>query len=405
MNELQHPRASGTFMPPLSSQSIRERARSRGEPSWLIEARSEALERYLKLEAPRWRRTDLADLDVAARATAAWSRDHTLSLPRPAKAEGVVHMPLAQAAREHEELVRGLMRVSPRADKWETLVNALWTGGSLLFVEKGKELTEPISIESAYTPDGALTRDLIVLGAASKASIVQRALGASKGAFVGGTLDVDVRDGASLALATMQDLAHGATLLANRHANLHRDATLAWIDGQFGAGTSVTVNETNLLGPGGNLRFLGAFFGSHGQHMDVTTSALHEAPHTQSQLDMKGALNEDGYSANYSIVNIGPLAKNSSGHQKQETLLLSEKARADAIPKLDVENNDVSASHGATVGQVDPEQMFYLRSRGFTELGAKRMIVEGFFDPLLREIPVDAIRDEITANILGRLKG
>ncbi|HVM46336.1 MAG TPA: SufD family Fe-S cluster assembly protein, partial [Candidatus Thermoplasmatota archaeon] len=204
--------------------------------------------------------------------------------------------------------------------------------------------------------------------------------------------------------STLQDLARGSTLLSWRRATLRRDARLAWVDGQFGAGTSVVVNENLLDGPGAELAFVGAFFGSAGQHLDVTTAALHGAPHTSSQLDMKGALNESGYSANYSIVFIGPDARNASGHQHQETLVLSERARADAIPKLDVENNEVSASHGATVGQVDPEQLFYLRSRGFSEIAAKRLIVEGFFEPLLAKVPIDEVREEVRAAIVGRLK-
>lgn len=402
---MRNPRAQGPMTALLSSTSIRERAKARGEPGWLVDLRAEALERYHAIAAPQWRRTELADVDVEGAAWKAFGGRPALASRAFAKAEGVVHLPLATAAREHPELVQRALALSPRADKWEALQAALWTEGSFLFLEKGKEAETPIESLTPFSAEGGVVRDLVVLAPRSKANVLARTLGASKGTMALSGAEIDLQDGANLTLSTLQDLHHGATLLAWRRATVRRDARLAWVDGQFGAGTSVTVNENLLDGIGGAVHYIGAFFGSAGQHMDITTAALHGAPHTDARLDMKGALNDDGYSANYSIVFIGPAAKNSSGHQHQETLVLSENARADAIPKLDVENNEVSASHGATVGQVDPEQLFYLRSRGFSELAAKRLIVEGFFEPLLAKIPIEAVRDEVRAAIAGRLKG
>jgi FeS assembly protein SufD len=340
------------------------------------------------------------DLDaLVARAALAPAPKALAAAPR-----GVTLMPLADAAREHPDMVRPFVAIHPRADKWEILQTALWSSGHFVHVEKNVEVAEPLQLVERLPAEGALVRDVVVLERTSKATLLTRQAGAAKGSLVLAGLEVDVRDGASLSLSSLQDLDHGASLLGARRATLRRDAHLSWVDGQFGSGTSVVVNETTLEGQGSNLKFIGAFFGSQGQHLDVTNSAFHEGSHTSSVLNMKGALNDDGYSANYSIVNIGPHAKNASGHQHQETLVLSPRARADAIPKLDVENNDVSASHGATVGQVDPEQLFYLRARGFSELAAKRLVVEGFFDPLLREVPIESVRDEIGAALVGRLK-
>lgn len=403
MNDLRNARARPTMDALLSRQSIQERAKARGEPDWLAELRAQALARYSALDAPQWRRTDLSGLDVEAAAWKGFTR------PAPARgsftrAEGLVHLPLATAAREHPDLTRSALALSARADKWEALQAALWTEGSLLFVEKGQEIPETLETPLRLAPEGGITRDLVVMAPRSKADVLARVSGGSKGALALSGLEIELQEGAGLTLSSVQDIDRAATLLAWRRATLRRDTRLSWVDGQFGAGTSVVVNENLLEGPGAAVRYIGAFFGSAGQHMDITTAALHGAPHTESRLDMKGALNDDGYSANYSIVFIGPDAKDSSGHQHQETLVLSEGARADAIPKLDVENNEVSASHGATVGQVDPERLFYLRSRGFTDLAAKRLIVEGFFEPLLAKIPVENVRDEIRAAIVDRLR-
>ncbi|HUR68891.1 MAG TPA: SufD family Fe-S cluster assembly protein [Candidatus Thermoplasmatota archaeon] len=388
----------------LSSQSIRERSKARGEPDWLVDLRAEALARYQALEAPQWRRTEIADLDIEALAWRAFGRGSPLAKRSLAKAPGVVHIPLAEAAREHPDLVQPLVRLSPRADKWEALDAALWSDGSLLYVEKGTEVAGALESPARFAPEAGVVRDLVVVDRQAKLQALARAQGASKGALALHGIETSLRDGARLALSTIQDIDHGATLLAWRRTHLARDSELSWVDGQFGAATSVSVNENLLDGPGASLKFVGAFFGSAGQHMDITTAALHGAPHTSSQLDMKGALNDDGYSANYSIVFIGTDAKNASGHQHQETMVLSEGARADAIPKLDVENNDVSASHGATVGQVDPEQLFYLQSRGLHALAAKRVIVEGFFEPLLSKIQLEDVREEVRSAIVSRLK-
>lgn len=387
----------------LSDQSIRERAKARGEPDWLVDARAAALTRFEALPVPQWRRTDLAGFDVAAVSSKAFGRAPLARRPL-VKHAGVIHLPLLEAAREHPDLVKPLVALSPRADKWEALQTALWTDGSLLHVEKGQEITTTLETPATFAPDAGVVRDIVVVERQARAEVLSRTQGASKGALALHGIETVLHEGANLTLSTLQDIHHEAILLAWRRTHLARDSHLNWIDGQFGAGTSVSVNENLLDGPGAGVKFVGAFFGSAGQHMDITTAALHGAPHTSSQLDMKGALNDDGYSANYSIVFIGPTAKNASGHQHQETLVLSESARADAIPKLDVENNDVSASHGATVGQVDPEQLFYLRSRGLDELAGKRVIVEGFFEPLLSKIPLEDVREEVRKAIIGRLR-
>lgn len=404
MKESQHARASPPMPTALSPALLTERAKARGEPDWLVEARLEALSSYLSLEPPKWRRTDLSGLDVEALAVRASNSKPTRRAH--AKAPGVVHLPLAQAAREHPDLLKSILTTPiPDDDKWARLQRSLWNEGSLLFVEKDVQVEDPIEIDDRHGPDGAVLRDVILIERGANAHIVSRNAGSGPGGLSMESLEVDVRDNASLSLSTLQELDHHATLLANRRVTLRRDARLTWIDGQFGGRTAVSLNETRLVGPGSHLAFLGAFFGSADQHHDITTSALHVGASTSSELNMKGALNESGYAANYSIVNIGEHAKGSSGHQHQETLLLSDKARADAIPKLDVENNDVSASHGATVGQVDPEQVFYLGSRGFSEIAAKRLIVEGFFEPLLVAIPIEDVREQLRKAIVTRLRG
>ena len=404
MNKGQDGRASGCSMTtPVSLEMIRETSSSRGEPQWLTDARLEAFSTYQKLEAPQWRRTDIKGLDFEGLAGQAFAVGASFVTHHFGKLDGVNHMSLALAAREHEDVLKPLMQLSPRADKWEALQAALWVDGNYLHIAKDANIERPLEMTDTFTPKGGLVRNVLVADQSAKAHVLLTATGGAPGAFAAQGTEVQVAPNANLTLTALQDVDHAATLLAWRRAHIQRDATLSWVDGQFGAKTSVTINENLLVEPGANVHFIAAFFGSQDQHLDMTTAALHDAPHTSSQLDIKGALNDHAYAANYAITNIGHDAPNSSGHQHQETLLLSNKARADAIPKLDVENNEVSASHGATVGQVDPDQLFYLRSRGFEELPAKRLIVEGFFDPLLARIPIESVRESMRTSLLARL--
>ncbi len=411
MNETLNPRLIGARMSQvsLSPESLREWSQERNEPTWLTEARLAALATYARLPAPRYLRTDLRGVDIEGLALRALNGP----VPAPRLAgtapKGVLTMDLVEAARSHESLVRpSLEKLGEGATKWDALLAAAWTTGTFVFVEKGVETTDVLQLGTTLPPTGALIRDVIVLDPRARATLVDRWQGGAdtdaEPALALASLDITPREGANLQINELQELAPRTTLLATRRARVGRDSTLTWIDGQFGSEKTVAVNETLLMEPGAKINFLGAFFGGEGQHFDITTSAIHNAKHTSSQLDMKGALARHGYAANYSIVFISENAPNSSGHQHQETLIVGEGARADAIPKLDVENNDVSASHGASVGQVDPDQVFYLKARGLTEMQAKRLIVEGFFEPLLKEIPFEDIREELARAIVRRVQ-
>lgn len=392
----------------LSPELIREKAEARKEPAWLTEARLQAFATYEKLEAPVYRRTDLRGFDLPALATKAFVQAKPARETHAKTQDGVVRMPLAQAAHEHEDLVRPYLAagLDAAATKWDALQAAIWTQGTFLHVDKKVEVADALHAATKLPAEGGVIRDLVALEPLSKANLVDRWTGgtASGQALGLANLEMHLKDGANLHISLLQETERATTLIQQRRAHLARDSRLEWIDGQFGGAKSVTTNLSLLEGEGSKVKFVGAFFGGQDQHFDITTSALHRNKHTESQLDMKGALTENGYAANYSIVFVAENAPSSSGHQHQETLILGPGARADAIPKLDVENNDVSASHGATVGQVDPEQIFYLRSRGLTELQARRTIVEGFFEPLLREIPFDDIREEIGGALVTRLK-
>ncbi len=391
----------------LSPKAVRTRCELAGEPAWLAERRLAASEAHAKLPPPRFARTDLTNVDVDALAGRALAGRTTVRRSAPAR-DGVLVLDLVEAAREHADVVRPLLSqatVRPEDGRIEALSAATWSSGTLVYVPRGVEVAEPVVVDATAGPDGAISHTLVVAEPTSKVSILERwrSRDGGDGALVAGAVEVVARDGARVQYASVQDLGDRALHLSTKRASVGRDASVTWMDAQFGSRTSVSVVESVLANPGASTLNLGAFFGSGAQHLDITSSALHRAPHTSSQITTKGAVSDRAYAAYYGLVNIGPAAPGSTGHQAETTLLLSEEARADSVPKLDVENNDVRASHAAAVGQVDRDQLFYAMTRGLGEREARRTLVEGFFEPLVLAVPLEEAREDLRAGIARRL--
>lgn len=187
--------------------------------------------------------------------------------------------------------------------------------------------------------------------------------------------------------------------MRNRKSHAYHDAQVHWQEALLD-GTYVRSSTTSCLeGSGAATTLFGLFLGDKSNLFDIYNAAEHHAPHTLSDMKNKGALLDKAKAVYRGLINIRPGSKDCDGYQKQDTLLLSEQAEIDAVPNLEIENNEVTCSHGVTVGQLDPEQLFYLRSRGITPDQALRLIIRGFFSPLLDALPPDqktALADIIT---------
>lgn len=394
-------------LPAITEDAVRAFSKAREEPDWLLERRLHARSVYEKHERPVWKRTDSRKVDFDALVNAA--PQGGLAMEREAAtADGVIVMDLADAAREHEDLVKPFLfttAVRPEEGAMESIASAFWNAGTFMYVPKGVEVDGPLVVDSRVHEKGALAHTLIVAEPQSKVSVVERQRSAGDAPAVSSNVvEVIAQDGAHVSYANVQDLNATATQLSRKRAVAARDSTVDWVDAQFGSKLTHAITESILGGPGSSTTNLGAFFGVNDQRFDITSSALHRAPNTNSNLNTKGAVADKAYAAYYALTNIGHEAPGSSGHQKENTLLLSETAHADAIPKLDVENNQVSASHAATVGQVDQDQLFYIRSRGLPEKKAMRVLVEGFFEPLVEEIPLAHVQDDLRTLIGNRLR-
>jgi Fe-S cluster assembly protein SufD len=218
-------------------------------------------------------------------------------------------------------------------------------------------------------------------------------------AFADGVVEIFVKPGAKLQFISLQNYGHTVYNFAHKRALIERDATMNWLVGTFGAQLSKSVIGSILKGAGGNTEMLGLCFGDSNQVIDQNTLQIHQAPHTKSDLLFKTALKEKSRSIYKGTIKVVHDAQKTDAYQANRNLVLGRQARADSIPSLEIEANDVRCTHGATVGTVDTEQLFYLMSRGLSRDESVKIIVDGFFEPVLRRIPDEHVAARLRKTI------
>ena len=318
---------------------------------------------------------------------------------------GVVIMPIVQAAREHPALVEKLLGATVRPDesRFTALAAALLSGGAFVYVPDGVTIDRPIQLLfSRQTPElGTFPHVVIALGAGAQASVIEEYVSHGEpgvGVNVGAT-EITVGQGASLHLATFQRWGGNVHHFGTERVRVGRDARFHWTYTALGGKLTKLDLEMHLDGEGSEAKFSGCYFGNAGQHFDFHTFQNHNVGHSVSDLLFKGALRDRARMVYQGLIKVHKDAQRSDAYQANRNLLLSNKARADSIPSLEIEANDVRCTHGATVGQVDEEQLFYLRSRGLPRHDAERMIIQGFFEPVLERIPAESLRTAVTAAV------
>jgi Fe-S cluster assembly protein SufD len=207
-----------------------------------------------------------------------------------------------------------------------------------------------------------------------------------------GIVEVYVGPGANLRFVELQSWGNQLWNFSHERARVDRDGNLDWIFGAVGSHLTKNFTDLDLVGVGASGRLSGFYFTNGRQHLDHDTQQNHLAPHTTSDLLFKGALKNQSRSVWQGMIYVAPGAQKTDGYQANRNLVLSPKARADSIPGLEILADDVRCTHGATVGKIDPDQVFYLRTRGIPYHEAERLIVEGFFDPIMQRIPFDGVR-------------
>lgn len=425
-------------------------ARSEGEPQWLAERRAHAWSVYESLPMPNtrleeWRYTDLRrhlDLDALKLGSVEARPDDPSSYPavladtiaedREAAGHlvlmdgavvhvdirddlaslGVVLMPLRQAVREHPELVEPHLAteaVPPEEGKFAALNAALWSDGVFLYVPRGVRLDAPVRVTRWIGEEGAafFSRTLIVAESTSQVSYVDEIVSNDFEAqtMASAAVEVITRNGAQVQYVSLQRMGRGAFYQSQQRTLAGRDSTLDTLNVSLGASVSRVDLNARLLGPGANSDMLGLYFGDEDQHFDHNTSQDHEAPAARSDLLYKGALDDRSRAAFRGIIRVHEGAQQTDAYQTNRNLLLSEHARADSLPNLEIEADDVKCSHGSTVGQLDDDHLFYLMSRGLSREKAERLVVLGFLGEVMSRLPLGGVVEKVTRAIEQKLRG
>jgi Fe-S cluster assembly protein SufD len=374
------------------------------EPDWLIEARDRAKEQLAELELPTqkqkgWEFTDLSALDVDAYV------DAIATVEGLDASTGATVMPLAAAASAHPELVQGrLGTVVPAADVFTARNESRWRDGVLVHVPAGARLAEPLRLTVNAEPGSEVNwRVLIVLEEGAEAEVWERY--ASEGeALFNGVVELVVGDGANLRYVCEQELSEQSWVFATQRAEVGRDASLEWVALGFGSARGKVRMETKLAGRGSSAKVTGAYAGAGEQHLDYDTTQEHAAEDTTSDLAFRGVLADRATAVWRGMIRVDPGAQRTDAFQESRNLLLSTDAHADAIPGLEIEADDVRCTHAAAVAQVDPDQLYYLRSRGLPEPEAKRLVIEGFLQELVQRAHEGPIRDTLRDELEKRLE-
>jgi Fe-S cluster assembly protein SufD len=323
--------------------------------------------------------------------------------------QGIIFTDLATACKEHQALVRANLMtkaVLPGDGKFAALHAALWTHGVFVYVPRGKVAEIPLHVVMYNTHDGAtMGHVLVVLEENSQATVVidyASGEGQTQSAYIGAT-ELLVGDAANLQYVALQDWNRLTYEFSHQRARVGSDANLDWIAGTMGGRLVKAYMEIELDGKGANARMSGFFFADDEQIFDHDTQQNHNAPLTVSDLLFKGAARDNSRTVWQGMIKSLPKMQKIDGYQASRNLLLSEDARMDGIPGLEIEADDVKCSHAATFGTLEAEPIFYLMSRGIERSTAQLMVIDGFFDELLQRIPFERVRERLQAAMEAKI--
>lgn len=417
--------------------------RAHREPTWLTQKRRAAWQHFESSEWPDrhmedWMRSDLrgfkldryslpasapaGSLDDAGIATCldrgvqlAGSL-HTLngrvvleSLHDDVAQRGVLFGDLRRLASQAPELLQRELHhtVDPMQNRFAALQAATWNGGQLLYVPRGVRVDQPLHVASGMT-DGAsdLGHTLIIVEEGAEATFLYESASDSdtaKGLHLG-AVEIVVKPGGNLRYVNLQDWGRGVWHFAHQRAVVDRDATLQWTIAALGTRFAQVSQQVSLVGAGAQCQVNGVMFTQDAQQLTYNTLQHHAAPQCRSDLLYKAALQDRSRTVWRGMIDVDPGAQKTDGYQRNDNLMLSDQARADSIPGLEILADDVRCTHGSTSGKVDEELIFYAQSRGFTRKEAVRMIVTGFFQQIFDRITIDSVREALGLAIARQVR-
>lgn len=424
---------------PVEAEQLKKISAKRGEPAWLTENRSRALQLAAELELPKLEKTrldrwdlnnygglsevrqektqqlpesitSLVDLTEQSNLLVQRNSDTVFTRLAPElAAKGVIFTDLETAAREHGDLVQKYLHaaVKPEENQLTALHAALWNGGVFLYVPKNVEIEAPL--QSIFLLDEAeavfAPHVLIVAEANSKVTYADNYISVNLGGKIvhNGSAEVFVNQGAKVQFATVHHLGEHATDLTFRRAIVENDGSIEWIVGEMNGGDAASETLSILKGNGSSSDVKAIAVGSGSQRLNYTTKAVHYGKSSSSQMITRAVMRESATAIINGITKIEKGATKADGQQTEKVLMLSPKARGDANPILLIDEDDVTAGHAASVGQVNPEQIYYLMSRGISRAEAERLIIYGFLAPVVSDIPLEPLQKQLQALVERKL--
>ena len=438
-------RSSLPQAPRFTRADVNAISRDNQEPPWLRQRRLEAWQRYLDTPMPyleeEWRRTDyrhirwgeadrltpangvtaehvpgknlapLTGAEQGGRLVFVDGKVAQFEFSDKLARQGVIFTDLSSAVRDHAKLVKSHLMtraVTPDDGKFAALHAALWNYGVFVYVPRNTVAELPLHVVCYNTAAGAgFGHVLVVLEDNAQATMqVEYASrqNEQQSAYIGAT-ELIVGAASNLRYVSLQDWNRETFEFSHQRGVVGRDAQLDWVNGVMGSRLTKAFIEVDVVGAGANARVSGFFFADRGQFFDLDTQQNHNAPLTNTDLLFKGAARDDARTLWQGMIKSLPEMQRIDGYQVCRNLMLSDDARMDSVPGLEIEADDVACSHAATFGTLEEEPIYYLMSRGITRPQAELMIIEGFFDELLQRVPFEQVRkrlmDEIEAKIIG----
>ena len=411
----------------------------RDEPDWLLQLRRDAWTEFEKLPWPsqrdeEWMRTDIRlfklgnfqlnpeqqesaaeavlsqGVELAGQTSSCDGVTNFSQLDQKYADQGILFGSISELASQHEELVREHLMTKVFQigyDKFAALHAAFWSTGTLLYVPRGVVVDLPLHILASMSDGGSdLSHTLVILEDGAEATLLAENASPSPdaGGFHCGGIELIVGDNAHLRYVNLQDWGQGAWHFAHQKAVVGKDATIQWTIGALGSRLAKVNQHVALVGQGAHAQVNGTMFTENKQHLSYHTLQQHSAPHCTSDFLYKAALQDQSRTVWRGMIKVDEDAQKTDGYQRNDNLLLSAKSRADSIPGLEIEADDVRCTHGSTSGRVDEELIFYARCRGFTRKEAIQMIVTGFFQQIFDRITIESVREALGTAISRRVR-
>ncbi|TWU05608.1 Fe-S cluster assembly protein SufB [Stieleria varia] len=317
------------------------------------------------------------------------------SLEEDLAKKGVIFTDTDTAVREHSDLLREYFGkiIPPEDNKFAALNSAVWSGGSFIYIPKGVSIDFPLQAYFRINAEsmGQFERTLILVDEGANVHYVEGCTAPmySTESLHSAVVEVVVKRNARCRYTTIQNWANNIYNLVTKRAYAYGDATMEWVDGNLGSKLTMKYPAVHMMEPGARGEILSIAFSSAGQHQDAGAKLVHAAPNTTGQIISKSISKNGGRSSYRGLVRVEPGAHNSKNNVVCDALILDPESRSDTYPYIEICEQDVQIGHEASVSRIGEEQMFYLLSRGLTEQEASTMIVNGFIEPLVKELPME----------------